>query len=549
MRTERWYWLLFFCCIALMIQLSVGWVSRGYHLGALGIPKAKALEVALEPLSEPKKPDPAPEPKKPDPKPEPKAVPVPVHKPAPKARPVVVARNVEKPVEKPAPKPAEPIVPKAEKPAAPKVDPNAAALEAMKKIESEKPLPSGLPTMPKENAPRLTRANTPKLPVGGGGAPSPAPTPGGHDGFKAPEAPPEDVVYHNGGAGGEKLPAVAPIVGGGKTSILSVPNLLAGTVPEEKPGLGAGNGGGVGYATGKGIGTQANGGVALGTLHRKPGPGIGAATGSGIGTHPPGGGRGTGAELPGTGGLGQGYGRGKGIGLGDGDGEGVGNGPGTDNRIGRMRGIPFGDVAGNLRGDPGGGGSGPGGLARGGVFTGKPGGGGGGPVHIVYALDVSGSMRDGNKIGKAKEALKTALSELKATDTFNIIMFKRDVDVFAPDSVPATLVNKTNAIAYVDNVPIGNGTNISRAMDAALNMNGITHIYLMSDGEPNGGIQDFYQLRQFVKEKNTKNVKILTLALGLGEQFPGIVLLKGIAEDNGGNFRYINMAKINNPGQ
>ena len=52
----------------------------------------------------------------------------------------------------------------------------------------------------------------------------------------------------------------------------------------------------------------------------------------------------------GTGGSGLGYGRGKGIGIGDGAGEGVGNGPGTEERVGRLRGIPFGDIAGTLRG-------------------------------------------------------------------------------------------------------------------------------------------------------------------------------------------------------
>jgi Ca-activated chloride channel family protein len=156
-------------------------------------------------------------------------------------------------------------------------------------------------------------------------------------------------------------------------------------------------------------------------------------------------------------------------------------------------------------------------------------------------------MRDGHKIDKAKEALKKALGELRRTDTFNIIIFKRDASTFRDDSVPATLVNVANAKAFIDDIRIGDGTNISRAMDLALGMNGLTHIYLMSDGEPNGGIADFGELRRFVRERNTHNIKIMTLALGLGENFPGMRLLKGIADDNSGSYDYINLARVSTP--
>ena len=55
-------------------------------------------------------------------------------------------------------------------------------------------------------------------------------------------------------------------------------------------------------------------------------------------------------------------------------------------------------------------------AGRGAVFGAGPTGGGGAPVSIVYVMDVSRRMQEGDKIGKAKEALKKALSELKAVD-------------------------------------------------------------------------------------------------------------------------------------
>ncbi len=178
-------------------------------------------------------------------------------------------------------------------------------------------------------------------------------------------------MFSGGGAGGTKLPSVAPrLGGGGGRSVLSANNPLAkDAIPEDRPGLGpgrggglgAGAGGGAGYARGTGIGTDPNGKVALGTLRRKPGSGIGAGTGAGIGTRSPGGGRGAGAELPGTGGTGFGSGRGSGVGVGDGFRPGMGSGGvargggAGGGRVALNRGIPFGDITGILRGDPRGG--------------------------------------------------------------------------------------------------------------------------------------------------------------------------------------------------
>jgi len=330
--------------------------------------------------------------------------------------------------------------------------------------------------------------------------------------------------------------------GGGKSILTGGANPLGDGIPEDKPGIGPGkNGGqgtgangGAGFAKGPGVGIDPAGKVA--SLRGKPGAGIGnAPSGSGIGTKPPGGGRGRGAELPGTGGTGTGYGRGKGTGVGDGSDD--------DAPPARMRGVPFGNVAG-LLGGGGDGGPRSGAPGRGAVFGTRVAGGGDGVIHIVYALDISGSMRDGHKIDKAKEALKKALGELRRTDTFNIIVFKRDASTFREDSVYATVANVANARAFVDEIRIGDGTNISRAIDLAFDMNGITHLYLMSDGEPNGGINDFNELRRYIRAKNTRGIKITTLALGLGENFPGVQLLKGIAEDNNGAFDYIDMRRI-----
>lgn len=658
MRFERWWWLPFFCIASLCIHGVLVWRSRSFMVTPLP-PRTTEIEVALEPLPEPK-----PEPEKPKKPAEPEKAekPKPQPKPAapkPDRKPSNVVAPKAKPNPKPAVEPGKPAPPRMVKadeprPTAPKAEPG-----GVERLAKEKPLPLGLTTGKKEIAPRPIRmaratpdlkakADTPDLPdrsvkpdelpdgplkadaslptlprrsptdgrsmlsvdnplagaapvdkpgvnpgrapggpriarlpaappnFAGGGSPAPGPVPGGRDGLKAPETPPDDLVFNGGGAGGMKLPTAAPrIGGGGGRSILSVNNPLAKeAVPDEKPGIGpgtgggsgAGGGGGVGYARGKGVGTDPDGKVALGTLRKKPGAGIGAGSGDGIGTRSPGGGRGTGAELPGTGGTGFGYGRGSGTGFGNGSGLGIaggsvggggvgragggsgGGGGGTGGRFALNRGIPFGDLSGLLRGgDADGGrgkGGGPGGPGRGTAFGGKPRGGSpDAPVQIIYLLDISTSMTAGNKMGKAQEALKKALSELKPRDSFNIVTFCAEIDQFAASTVTATPENIKAAQQFVDDIRMRGGTYMSGALERAFAHEKVTHVFLLSDGEPSRGITNPEAIRLLVRERNRVHAQILTLALGLGEQFPGIPLLKSLAEDNDGAFSYVNLAR------
>ncbi len=79
-------------------------------------------------------------------------------------------------------------------------------------------------------------------------------------------------------------------------------------------------------------------------------------------------------------------------------------------------------------------------------------------------------------------------------------------------------------------------------MERALQEPAATHIFIMSDGEPHSGIEDFEQLKAFVRAKNTRGVEIDALFLGLGRRFEiGMRLLSGIAKENNGAFRAINM--------
>lgn len=243
---------------------------------------------------------------------------------------------------------------------------------------------------------------------------------------------------------------------------------------------------------------------------------------------------------------------GSGGGAGGGTGTAVGAGGGAG--LGITRGVPFGDRLGITNGDPrggggfgtGAGGAGAGGLSgfsRYGGFRIRRPSGGGPPVSVVYVVDVSGSMEEGNKIGKAREALAKAIEELRPEDKFMLISFSDKARKYSPGMLPATAGNISAGEAGVALMEPSGATDISAALDLAFAQPEVTHIFLLSDGEPTEGITDFDKLLAFTREHNESRARIITLALGLGEKFKGIQLLKRMADENNGRYSYIDLRR------
>jgi len=226
------------------------------------------------------------------------------------------------------------------------------------------------------------------------------------------------------------------------------------------------------------------------------------------------------------------------------------------NSAGMTRGVPFGDPGGVLSGGNvnggGGHGGGPGGSGNGRAYGG--GGGAGAPVHVVYLVDISESMNEHDKIGKARAALRQALSELQPEDSFNIIYFADDQHIFsARKLVPATPENIERAGEFQANLRPRGATNYSGALDKAFSLSDVTHIILISDGAPTLGVGISYDdknkeyvievddLLDWIRQRNRNGVHILTLGLNLGRDQDGKELLHDIAAQNDGTFRAIDL--------
>jgi Ca-activated chloride channel family protein len=108
------------------------------------------------------------------------------------------------------------------------------------------------------------------------------------------------------------------------------------------------------------------------------------------------------------------------------------------------------------------------------------------PKELVFVLDTSGSM-SGFPIEKAKEAMRHALAGLNPRDTFNLITFAGDTHILFPQPVPATPENLATAQQFLESRRGGGGTEMMKAIRAALDSSGqrdaVRVVCFMTDGE------------------------------------------------------------------
>ena len=89
------------------------------------------------------------------------------------------------------------------------------------------------------------------------------------------------------------------------------------------------------------------------------------------------------------------------------------------------------------------------------------------PKEMIFVVDGSGSM-SGFPIEKVKEAMRYALKNLNAHDTFQIIRFSNRAESFQPAPVPATRANIERGLVYVGTLAGRGGTIMLEGVEAAL---------------------------------------------------------------------------------
>lgn len=157
------------------------------------------------------------------------------------------------------------------------------------------------------------------------------------------------------------------------------------------------------------------------------------------------------------------------------------------------------------------------------------------PKEIVFVLDTSGSM-SGFPIEKAKEAMKMSLDGLYPEDTFNLITFAGDTEILFEQPVPATQANLEKARAFLESRQGGGGTEMMKAIKAALDpSDSQTHLRIvcfMTDGYIGNENEIIAEIQ--------KHPKARVFSFGIGSSVNRFLLDK-MAEAGRGETEYVTL--------
>ncbi|MBN1154648.1 VWA domain-containing protein [candidate division KSB1 bacterium] len=162
------------------------------------------------------------------------------------------------------------------------------------------------------------------------------------------------------------------------------------------------------------------------------------------------------------------------------------------------------------------------------------------PKDIVFTADVSGSMDEGNRIGRVKETIYYFLDLLNPQDRFNIITFSTYVDQFQPDLVQASEPYIAEARDYVFQMYAFGMTDINEAVKSSLSLSyrdtSSNNIIFLTDGMPTIGVTLPSVIIDSSKIYNTNDVRLF--AFGIGEEVSRSFLTR-LAKENNAYATYI----------
>jgi Ca-activated chloride channel family protein len=157
------------------------------------------------------------------------------------------------------------------------------------------------------------------------------------------------------------------------------------------------------------------------------------------------------------------------------------------------------------------------------------------PKEIVFVLDTSGSM-SGFPIEKAKEAMNLALDGLNPRDTFNLITFAGDTRILFEKPVPATDFNLNLAREFLNSRHGGGGTEMMKAVRAALEPSGSQrHVRIacfMTDGYVGNEAEIIAEIQKY------SNARVFSFGVG---NSVNRFLLDKMAQEGRGEVEYVSL--------
>lgn len=167
------------------------------------------------------------------------------------------------------------------------------------------------------------------------------------------------------------------------------------------------------------------------------------------------------------------------------------------------------------------------------------------PVHLVFLVDISGSMNREDKLGLAKEAMKVLTNNLREGDTVAIATYAAGVKKVLP---PTGMRNRDAILKAMDQLQAGGGTGMSNGMELAYQMamenhkgGEVSRVIVLSDGDANIGPMSHQEILGRVKHYVDEGITLSTIGFGMGNYKD--TMMEQLANQGNGNNYYIDSLK------
>lgn len=161
--------------------------------------------------------------------------------------------------------------------------------------------------------------------------------------------------------------------------------------------------------------------------------------------------------------------------------------------------------------------------------------------HLVFLIDVSGSMEGRDRLELVKSSLKMLTDQLRNTDKISILVFSNDVEVLLDNESGS---NKDTIKNIINGLYASGGTYGANAIQKAYEIakknfikEGNNRVVLCTDGDFNIGVSSEEGLEKLVAEKAKSNIFLTIFGYGMGNYKDSKV--KTLALKGHGNYAYI----------
>ncbi|MCP3063504.1 von Willebrand factor type A domain-containing protein [Myxococcus sp. K38C18041901] len=167
------------------------------------------------------------------------------------------------------------------------------------------------------------------------------------------------------------------------------------------------------------------------------------------------------------------------------------------------------------------------------------------PSHLVFVIDVSGSMDMENRLELVKQSLRLLVAELDERDRVSLVVYGSEARQVLP---PTSALHKPRLLNAIDGLRTEGSTNAQAGLELGyriavehLREGGINRVILCSDGVANVGISDADGIWAKVKSLAARGITLSTVGFGMGNY--NDALMERLSHVGEGNYAYVDELK------